>query len=312
MAYRDQLLFIKAETTSGTLESLVGSDAVRVGQFTPNIQEFGEAERSMLSARPGDPVASAMVQRTMSFEAPFEFSGSGTAGTAAGLDKHLLAAGMNKAVVNGVSVTYGLAWPQPATTYSVGFFLDGVRYACANARVASLKISARAGEVITASAMYRGLYRAPSTIANLTPTFPAQAPAVVLNSANTPTGGLTLAGVAICVEEFEINIESTLELYDHGGCAPSLDITDRKVSGSITFARPAIATLDVLTNAANSTLGALVLPWGTTAGNITTASLPQIQLKPVGLADIRGKVGFKCDYRMVSETSSQELSIAQT
>jgi len=252
------------------------------------------------------------VQRTMSFEAPFEFSGSGTAGTAAGLDKHLLAAGMNKAVVNGVSVTYGLAWPQPATTYSGAFFLDGVRYACAGARVSSLKISGKGGEIVTASAMYRGLYRSPSTIANLAPTFPAQAPAVALNSANSPAGGLTLAGVAICVEEFEINIENTLEIYDHAGCVPTLDITDRRVSGSITFARPAIATLDVLTNAANSTLGALVLPWGTTAGNITTANLPQIQLKPVGLEDIRGKVGFKCDWRMISEASNQELSIVQT
>jgi hypothetical protein len=68
----------------------------------------------------------------------------------------------------------------------------------------------------------------------------------------------------------------------------------------------------VLTNAANSTLGALVLPWGTTAGNTTTATLPQIQLAPVGLVDIRGKAGFKLDWAMVSAASNQELSIAFT
>ena len=312
MAYRDQLLQIKAEAVSGTLETMVGADVVQVGQFTPTLQDFGAAERSMLSARPGTPVAAAMVNRLMSFEAPFEFSGSGTAGTAAGLDKHLLAASMNKAVVTSTSVTYGLAWPPPATTYSVGFFLDGVRYACAGARVESIKISAKAGEIVTATAAYKGLYRAPSTLANPTPTFPTQAPAVAFNSASAAPGSLTLAGVPICVEEFEINIENTLELFDHAGCAPHIDHTDRVVTGSITIARPAIATLDVLTNAANSTLGALVLPWGTTAGNTTTATLPQIQLAPVGLVDIRGKAGFKLDWAMVSAASNQELSIAFT
>jgi hypothetical protein len=312
MAYRDQLLQIKAEATSGTLETMAGADVVQVGQFTPTIQDFGAAERSMLSARPGTPVPAVMVNRLMSFEAPFEFSGSGTAGTAAGLDKHLMAASLNKAVVGGTSVVYGLAWPPPATTYSVGFFLDGVRYACAGARVESITISAKAGEVVTATAAYKGLYRAPSTLANPTPTFPTQAPAVAFNSANTPAGGLTLAGVAICVEEFELTIANTTELYDHAGCTPHIDHTDRAVTGSITIARPPIATLDVLTNAASSTLGALVLPWGTTAGNITTLTLPQIQLAPVGLVDIRGKVGLKLDFTMISSASNQELSIAQT
>ena len=312
MAYRDQLLQIKVEATSGTLETMAGSDVVQVGQFTPTIQDFGQAERSMLSARPGTPVAAAMVQRTMSFEAPFEFSGSGTAGTASGLDKHLLAASFNKAVVASTSVTYGLAWPPSATTYSLGFFLDGVRYACAGARVKSIKIGAKAGEIVTASASYMGLYRAPSTLANPTPTFPTQAPAVAFNSASATAGSLTLAGVAICVEEFELSVDNTLELFDHAGCSPTIDHTDRAVSGSITIARPTIASLDVLTNAANSTLGALVLPWGTTAGNITTATLPQIQLAPVGLVDIRGKAGFKLDFTMISSASNQELSIAQT
>jgi hypothetical protein len=312
MAFRDQILQIKAEGTSGTLESMTGADVVQVGQFTPTVQEFDSAERVMLTARPGTPVAAAMVLRRMSFEAPFEFSGSGTPGTASGLDKHLLAASFNKAVVGGTSVTYGLAWPPPATTYSVGFFLDGVRYACAGARVGSIKISAKAGEIVTATAAYMGLYRAPSTLANPTPTFPTQAPAVAFNSANTPAGGLTLATVALCVEEFELTIANTIRIYDHAGCAPHINHTDRTVTGSITIARPPIATLDVLTNAANSTLGALVLPWGTTAGNITTATLPQIQLAPVGLVDIRDKPGFKLDFTMISAASNQELSIVQT
>lgn len=312
MAHQNLILQIKPEGTSGTLETMVGADVVRVGQFTPTIQDFGVAERSMLSARPGTPIPAAMVQRMMSFEAPFEFSGSGTAGTASGLDKHMLAASFNKAVVASTSVTYGLAWPPPATTYSVGFFLDGVRYACAGARVSALKISAKAGEIVSGSATYQGLYRAPSTLANPTPTFPAQAPAVAFNSASTAPGSLTLGGVAICVEEFEINVNLTQKLYDHAGCTPSIEHLDRAVTGSITIVRPSIATLDVLTNAANSTLAALVLPWGTTAGNITTATLPQIQLAPVELVDIQGKPGLKCNFTMISDAANQELTIVQT
>jgi len=312
MAYRDQILCIKAEGTSGTLESLTGSDAIQVGQFTPTVQDFGQAERTVLGARPGPVKPAAMVERKIGFEVPFEFAGSGTAGTPGGIDKLMLMAGFNKAVVGGTSVTYSLAWPVSDTTYSVGFFLDGQRYAGAGCRASALKISAKAGGFLEASATIMGLYRAPSTAANPSPTFPAQADPVTFNSAGVAAGSVTLGGVALCVAEYEVSIENTTVLYDHAGCTPNIAINDRKVSGSITFARPALATLDVFANAAASTLAALVVPVGTVAGNISTFNHPAIQLGPIELVDLDGKPGLKAPFTQVASAANLEFNIAQT
>ena len=312
MAYRDQLFQLKPEGTSGTLESFTGADVIRCGEISSTLQDFSVVDRPMLSARPGMPLASTMVERTASFVVPLDFGGSGTPGTASGLDKVLLAASLNKAVVNGASVTYGLAWPPSATTYSVGYMLDGVRYATPGARVATLEYSATAGQALTGSATFRGLYRAPSTLANPAPTFPAQVPSPVLNSANVTAGSALLNSVGICLEALSIKIENDLQLHDRGGCVPSLEIAGRTVTGEFTIERPAIATLDVMALAANSTVVPLVLPIGTTAGNIITTTMPQIQILPVGEVDLKGRVGLKFGFQMISELSSQELSIAFT
>ena len=96
------------------------------------------------------------------------------------------------------------------------------------------------------------------------------------------------------------------------GCTPYIAINDRKVTGAITFARPALATLDVFANAAASTLGALVLPVGTVAGNISTFNHPAIQLGPIELVDLDGKPGLKASFTQVASTANLEFNIAQT
>ena len=312
MAFRDQIVCLKAEATSGTLETLTGAEAIQVGTFTPTVQDFGTAERVVIGARPGVVKPAAMVERKIGFEIPFEFAGSGTAGTVGGIDKLMLMAGFNKAVVAGTSVTYSLAWPPSATTYSVATFLDGQRYAGAGCRVSQLAIKAAANGFLEATATVMGLYRAPSTAANPSPTFPAQADPVTFNSAGVAAGTVTLGGVALCVSEYELTIANTTVLRDHAGCTPRIDITDRAVTGSVTFARPELATLDVFTNAASSTLAALVLPVGTVAGNITTFNHPSIQLGPIEVVDIDGMVGLKAPFTQVASAANLEVNIVQT
>jgi len=312
MAFRDQILCLKTETTSGTLESLTGSDAIQVGQFTPTVQDFSAVERTVIGSRPGVVKAAAMAERKIGFEVPFEFAGSGTAGVAGGIHHLMLMAGFNAATVANTSITYSQAWPPSATTYSVGMFVDGQRYAGAGCRASALSISAKAGEFLQASATIMGLYRAPTTEANPSPTFPAQAAPVLFNSAGVASGTVTLGGVSLCLAEYEISIENTTVLYDHAGCTPHIDFTDRQVTGSITFARPALATLDVFANAAASTLAALVMPVGTVAGNICTFNHPSIQLGAIELVDIDGKPGLKAPFTQVAAAANQEFNIVIT
>ena len=284
MAFSEQVFTIKPEGTSGTLETLAGADAVRCGMFTPKIQDFTAVERTTLGTRPGTPQPSRMTEQKTSFTVPFEWAGSGTAGTASGIDKVALAAGLGKAVVTSTSITRAPVWPPPATTYSVGTSVDGVTYRGAGARVSKLTIEAKAGQPLMAMADFVALYRDPVTQANpAVATWPPQVDAVVFDSSSgTPgTATLTPAGgtaVSLCFAEYTYTKENVITLIDDFGCVPYFAFTGYKITGTAKVARPAIGTLDLFGISKSSTLCAMALPIGTTGGNIMTFNHPRIQI----------------------------------
>lgn len=312
MAFRDQILCLKAETVSGTPETLAGSDAIQVGAFVPTVQDFNVLERTVIGPRPGPVKAAAMVEQKIGFEVPFEMAGSGTAGTAPGIDKLLLMAGFNSAIVATTSVTYSLAWPPAATTYTVASFIDGQRYLGAGCRASSLKLSAKAGGFFEGSATVMGIYQAPTDVANPTPTFPAQANPVPFNSAGLAAGTVTLGGVAVCVAEYEANVENTTVFRDYAGCTKQVEVTDRSVSGSITIAATALATYNPFTASTASTLGALIIPVNGGAGNIVTLNHPSIQFGAIEVVDLDGKRGYKIPWTQVASAANQEFNIVMT
>ena len=284
MAFRDQIFTVKAEAVSGTLETLVAADAIRCGKFTPKVQDFTPIERTMLGVRPGNPKASQMTEKKTSFTVPFEWAGSGTPGTPSGINKIALAAGLNSAVVTSTSITRSPAWPFPATTYSVGTSVDGVRYAGAGALVSKLVIEAKAGQPLMGMADFVALYRTPLTQANpVVSNWPAQVDSVVFDSSATTPGSCTLtpaggSAVGLCFEEYTFTKENIYSLISNAGCLPYFAVTDYKITGTAKVARPAIATLDLFGIAESSTLCAMALPIGTTAGNIMTFNHPRIQI----------------------------------
>jgi len=284
MAFRDQIFTIKAEAVSGTLETLAAADAIRCGKFTPKVQDFTPIERTMLGTRPGNPKASQMTEKKTSFTVPFEWAGSGTAGTPSGINKIALAAGLNSAVVTSTSITRSPAWPFPATTYSVGTWVDGVRYAGAGALVSKLTIEAKAGQVLMGMADFVALYRTPLTQVNPAPTnWPPQVDSVAFDSSATTPGSCTLtpaggSAVGLCFEEYTFTKENIYSLISNAGCLPYLAVTDYKINGTAKVARPAIATLDLFGISDSSTLCAMALPIGTTPGNIMTFNHPRIQI----------------------------------
>ena len=284
MAFRDQIFTIKTEAVSGTLETLAAADAIRCGKFTPKVQDFTPIERTMLGVRPGNPKASQMTEKKTSFTVPFEWAGSGTAGTPSGINKIALAAGLNSAVVTSTSITRSPAWPFPATTYSVGTWVDGVRYAGAGALVSKLVIEAKAGQPLMGMADFVALYRTPLTQANPAVTnWPPQVDSVVFDSSATTPGSCTLtpaggSAVGLCFEEYTYTKENIYSLISNAGCLPYFAVTDYKINGTAKVARPAIATLDLFGIAESSTLCAMALPIGTTAGNIMTFNHPRIQI----------------------------------
>lgn len=284
MAFNDLIFTIKPEGLSGTLETLAGADAIRCGRFVPKVQDFTVVERTMLGARPGTPQASQMTEQKTSFTVPFEWAGSGTAGTASGIDKIALAAGLGKAVVTSTSITRAPVWPPPATTYSVGTSVDGVTYRGAGARVSKLTIEAKAGQPLMAMADFVALYRDPVTQANpAVANWPPQVDSVVFDSSSGTPGAATLtpaggSAVPLCFTEYTYTKENIITLIDDFGCHPYFAFTGYKITGTAKCARPAIGTLDLFGISKSSTLCAMALPIGTTAGNIMTFNHPRIQI----------------------------------
>lgn len=315
----DNLFTIKPEAVSGTLETLAGSDVVRCYDFLPTIQEFSAVERETLGVRPGTPQPSAMTMRMMRFAVPMEWAGSGTPGTASGNDKIALAAGMGKAVVGATSITRTPAWPAPATTYSVGFYCEGVRYAGAGARCNKLTIEAEANGPLRATAEFMALYRDSVTAANpASVTYPPQVDANIFDGAATTPGSATLGpvggtAVPLCFTSFSWVKENTMELIDDFGCFPYINFTKYAINGSCRVARPAISTLDIPALRKNSTLCALTLPIGTTAGNIMTFNQPRIQLTSVELVDVKGLPYYDIEWvARFGDLANQEGSIVET
>lgn len=314
MAIRDQILLVNAETTPGTYQTLVAADAISCGQFIPTIQDFEEAERQMISGLPGMAEPSVMVSKKASFEIPLEFAGSGTAGTAPGFDKILLACGMVKAVTAGERVTYtmGLTSSTPATRYSLSTGIDGQAYRMAGALGSQFQINLEPNGFASCSATMQGLYAAPVDVANLTPVFPAQAPPVTFNSAGVLSGTATVAGFAACINSFSFTMENTQRFADDAGCTPRMSHTNREVSGSITIARPALSGFDAFATAANSTTGAILLPLNGGAGNISTINLPRVQFKSPQLVDVDGDAYLQMDWVSRHKTTAHFPSFVFT
>jgi hypothetical protein len=314
MAIRDQILLINAETTPGTYQTLVATDGILCGQFIPTIQEFEEAERQMISGLPGMAEPSVMVSKKASFEIPLEFAGSGTAGTAPGFDKILLACGMVKAVTAGERVTYtmGLTSSTPATRYSLATGIDGQAYRMAGALGSQFQIKLEPNGFAACSATLQGLYVAPVDVANLTPVFAAQASPVTFNSAGVLPGTATVAGFAACINSFSLTLANTQTYRDNAGCGPEMLHANREVSGSITIARPALSGFDAFATAANSTTGAIELPLNGGAGNISTIKLPRVQFKSPKLVDVDGFSYLQMDWVSRHKTTADFPSFVFT
>lgn len=302
---------MKAEATPGTLETLTGADAIPCELLTPNVQEFTEAEREMISSVvPGMPYASVMTQKKMSLPIVTEFAGSGTAGTAPAFDKLLLAAGFNKTIVPSTSVTYNLPWPLASTRYSVGFDLAGQLHAGKGGIVTTFSIKGEAGGYAKAEFNYEGAYVPVATSAAVTPVFPSFANPATFDSQGI--GSFTIASQSACVRSFEVNLSNVYTFQDDGGCVARHTITDRNVEGSATIQRKLLGELDPYALVASSTLGNLIFPYGTVGGNISTVTLPSIQLTSVAPTNVDGVLYWQLGYKQRASALNQQLTIVFT
>lgn len=312
MSHRNQLFLAKAETTPNTAVSLTGADVIPIELTAPQVTATAIARNVLSPLVPGSYLPDIMAEEQIAVPITTEVSGSGTPGTPSPILSLVLAmAGFNQTVATGVSVTNALPWPYSPTRYSIAFDHDGIRYGGRGSLVESITFSGEANGIMKAESSVKGIYMPVVSVAQVTPTLPALINPAIINSSGVET--VTVAGVSCCLATYSCTVQNQITYVNDGGnCPASFKVTDRTVTGSMTIQRPALANLDLFEKTLKSEIFSIVLPYGTTAGNIITFNHPKVQGSVPQITDRNGLTYLSFDFTQKNPLLTDQFTIVQT
>lgn len=157
---------------------------------------------------------------------------------------------------------------------SMYFHHDGQLHRILGAR-GSVAIQANPGEIPHFVFNFTGLYAAPASVADPTPDFTSFQVPLPVNNAAMPT--FELHGGAETMVQFGLDMANEV-VYRNVVGNESVELIDRAPSGNVSIEAPAISVKNWFEIARLSTLGALSVLHGTTAGNRVAVDAPNVQL----------------------------------
>ena len=290
----------KAESSYAVDPTVAGSNAIlcRSVEITPLTGDT--VSRDLIRGYMGN-YESINANTHVQLTAEIELAASGSAGTSPAYGNLLLACGTGVTNVSSTSNTYApLATAGSSTIY---YFIDGQRHKILGAR-GSFSISLSVSEIPTITFNMVGLYSAPGTSANLTPTYTNQATPVIPNKTNTTAFQLhTFAGA---MQSMTFDVNNDVAYRELIGGTKEVQFTDRKPSGSITIEAPVLSTKDFFAISEAGTLGNLTFQHGQTAGNRVTLTLPKTDIQAPNYSDDNGVTMLNCDYLATPTTSGND------
>lgn len=195
-----------------------------------------------------------------------EAAGSGVAGTAPKWDPLVRACSVSATASAGVSVTYApISEDQESVTLyanvdGINHIMPGVRGECKAA------FDAKGKPVLQFEFM--GLWQALADTALPAAVYTGWVKPVAMNKVNTT---MTLHGIAVACSHFDLAFGNQVVKRDLTA-TDTVEIVDRKSTGSTVFENTPIATKDWIGTAKAKTLGNLAFVHGITAGNIITVN----------------------------------------
>lgn len=240
-----------------------------------------------------------------------ELKGSGSAGTAPKLGDLLEACGMSETVSAGSSVTY---LPSSGTMKSVTLYVydkqdsgSAVLHKVTGAR-GNFNIVAEAGQIARAEFTLRGIYNAPTDVADPSaPTFESTKPPIVESSQFSLNSVTTLV-----VQQVSLDMNNELADSDDissSGSLKSVNIVGRKPAGTFNPEKVSVATYGYWADWIAATSRALSLVVGTVAGNKCTISAPKVTLDNVGGGERNGVVVEDVPFRCAYSSGNDEVSL---
>lgn len=270
----------------GKIETVYGTDAAPAGG-TDAIQLIGDVDVQSIDLETEEADiarvtmgADAIVPSGAEFKRlrfGCQLQSSAALGTAPAMKSLLRACGMSETINAGVDVQYDFNSTAP-DALTLKYNEDGELH---------VLLGAKGGWEITYDAKKRprimfemvGLYGGISDSAMFSPlTLTAWKNAVPVNNVNTTP--FSLHGVtSLQLYQLTLNTNPTFAKRHCVG-AHEVILVNRRVEGSLTIAKPTIASFDYMAKVRNATLGALALTHGAAATLKVKLDCPNFQLKP--------------------------------
>lgn len=276
--------------------------------------EATQVKRDILLPYLGD-LGSVLADTYVKIDFEVELSGSGTAGTAPGMDPLLQACGLSSTIVATTSVTYAPVSSNfsSATLYFYGQTDGGtaVLHKITGCR-GDFELNLQASQIPTIKFTMMGLYNAPAELAAPTAiSFAKFSKPLVANVTNTTPISLFGGVVGPGLDKLQFKCGNKTEFKNMIGDQYIL-LSDRQSSGQIDFEAVTPDVKDFFAGAINSTVAATSITHGTTAGNKVTLSVPNMQGLNPAYADNKGVQIFQIPFIAQPLAGNDEFSLAFT
>lgn len=294
---KNVLLLVKIQPIANTdAVPTAAVNAILCRAITPQPISAEFAERNNIRPYFGN---SGSVLAAIHSECEFEveLAGSGAAGTAPKWAPLVRACAFAETLTALTDATYTpITEGQEAAT--MHYFLDGILHKITDAK-GSFSIGMSAKGIPVLKFKFVGLYTTPTDMAMPTTTdYSGFTDPVAVNYINTPTWALH--GFTGKLQSLDIDIANQV-VYRNLIGGESVNITDRKPTGTAVMELESVATKDWWSTIKNNVLGALSITHGTVAGNIIEIAGPKVQLTEPsysdsdGIAMLSAKLAFQPD-----------------
>lgn len=313
---RDSVVLSKTETTYGTDAAPTGADnAILTGKPTWKL-DINNVERDIV--RPYFGAAEELAgTRVCNLSFPVELVGSGAAGTAPAWGPLIAACAMEETVEAGVRVDY-TPITNGQSSQSIYYFGSGARHKSLGSR-GRLSVGMKQGEIPKLNFSFVGLYGGIAAATPGTVDFDAfEVPDVVLDANSTDivlggtvndtgapviTGGTAYPSLGL---ELDFGLEVPLTALVGG---ESVDVTDRKVTGSLTLDVTAAQEVTFEGAVLANTLTSIAFLHGNTAGKKVLVYLSNVLLRNPQEEELNGRRLIKYDVTGTPEAGNDEVRI---
>jgi len=301
---RRRLLLAKIEATEGVDAIPSGAaNAILVKSLNITPMEATVVSRDLVRPYLGNfenLVADAHVK--VDFEV--EIAGSGVAGTVPGYGVLMRGCGFSETVTVGTDVLYTpISTAQESVT--LYFQQDGAQHSITGAR-GDMEVTLAAKAIPTFKFTFTGIYNPPTATSLAIASFSKFVSPLIANSQNTPA--FTLGGYSPVLDSFSMKLGNAVDFRSLIG-AQYTQITDRKVSGQLSFEAVTPDVHDFFAPALTAAKSVLSLTHGTVAGNIVKFDMPGVNTNNPTYADSSGVQMLQIPYVGVPIVGNDELTI---